>query len=667
MIDEKTLKQLYKKLRGKRGFVGFSRVEQPVLAEGVETGETGIRVYVRKKLPVNLLREQDIIPSEFKGKRVDVVEVGDVKALKVDKTKEFRPVEIGVSVGHINITACSLGFYPIYKDGVVLVGGNAHCYTPDASLSPEQIREKRIVQPGRYHDKNSGIVGEYFWHERVVPVDEGCPIGKAVVSVLNFLAKLVGSGTRLTLERDNVNHIDFAVYVPTVEHINKIADDSIDESAPMVGFLFAGSDQVGVICKARYIVEKGFTFNVPVAEVHNGDRVKGCSFWCMPPDTLVMGNPTPTTIANVTSVLEAGGEFSKVLTHFSRDYEGDLCDLTVKGYRVSLTPEHPVLTARPSNKYHKQQAKALLKWKPAGEVTTDDYVAIPKIKTRNHTKEYHLVRTKFSQKRVPPVLEVNEDLAWIIGLYIAEGSCSPQGLIRWTLGEHETHLIQKLKQKLASVFGLRIKEYKGTGTRYIDIYCSDLIEMFKQCGKNAHEKVIPSFILRGPKEVWRSCIQGIQDGDGCELKAWNKISTTSKKLMFQLMILCASLGYGFTTTSFFNGGFGRSIMMHQISIRTTKKRDSGFEDENFLYLPIKKATTRFYKGKVYNVETPGNTYCVPFVVHNCNYETTVTDESASIQVNYGNFTALFNDVILIRNENNTIKGGWSGSGWRKVT
>jgi len=280
MIDEKTLKQLYKKLRGKRGFVGFSRVEQPVLAKGVETGETGIRVYVRKKLPENLLREQDIIPSEFKGKKVDVVEVGDVMALDVDKTKEFRPVEIGVSVGHINITACSLGFYPIYKDGVVLVGGNAHCYTPDASLSPEQIREKRIVQPGRYHDKNSGIVGEYFWHERVVPVDEGCPIGKAVASVLNFLAKLVGSGTRLTLERDNVNHIDFAVYVPTVEHINKIADDSIDESAPMVGFLFAGSDQVGVICKARYIVEKGFTFNVPVVEVHNGDKVKGTSFWC---------------------------------------------------------------------------------------------------------------------------------------------------------------------------------------------------------------------------------------------------------------------------------------------------------------------------------------------------------------------------------------------------
>ena len=287
MIDEKTLKQLYRKLRGKRGFVGFSRVVQPVLAEGVETGESGIRVYVRKKLPENLLREQDIIPSEFKGKRVDVVEVGDVIALNVDKTKEFRPVEIGVSVGHINITACSLGFYPIYKDGVVLVGGNAHCYTPDASLSPEQIREKRIVQPGRYHDKNSGIVGEYFWHERVVPVDEGCPIGKAVVSVLNFLAKLVGSGTRLTLERDNVNHIDFATYVPTVEHINKIADDSIDESAPMVGFLFAGSDQVGVICKARYIVEKGFTFNVPIAEVHNGDRVKGCSFWCNYETTVV--------------------------------------------------------------------------------------------------------------------------------------------------------------------------------------------------------------------------------------------------------------------------------------------------------------------------------------------------------------------------------------------
>ena len=272
--------KMYRKLRGKRGFVGLSKVEQPVLAEGAETGETGIRVYVRRKLPVSLLRKQDVIPSEFEGKRIDVVEIGDVTALAVDKTERFRPVPIGVSVGHVSITACSLGIYPIYKDGMVLVGGNAHCYTPDPSLSPEQVKERRIVQPGRYHDGSSGIVGEYFWHEKIVPVDEGCPIGKAVVNILNFLAKLVGSGTRLSLERENMNYIDFAVYVPTVTHTDEVADGSIDVSAPMVGFLFAGSSEVGVICKAKYVVDRGFTFNVPVAEMHSGDKVKGCSFWC---------------------------------------------------------------------------------------------------------------------------------------------------------------------------------------------------------------------------------------------------------------------------------------------------------------------------------------------------------------------------------------------------
>ena len=279
--------KLYRKLRGKRGFVGLSKVEQPVLVEGVETGETGIRVYVRRKLPVSMLRKRDVIPSEFKGKRIDVVEIGDITALAVDKTKEFRPVPIGVSVGHISITACSLGFYPIYRDGVVLVGGNAHCYTPDPSLSPEQVKEKQIVQPGRYHDEHSGVVGEYYWHERIVPVDEGCPVGKAVSTVLNFLAKLVGSGTRFVIERDNDNYVDFAVYAPSVEHTPVIADGSIDESAPMVGFLFAGSDKVGVICKAKYVVDRGFTFNVPVAEVHSGDKVKGCSFWCNYKTTVV--------------------------------------------------------------------------------------------------------------------------------------------------------------------------------------------------------------------------------------------------------------------------------------------------------------------------------------------------------------------------------------------
>ncbi|MEM2260838.1 MAG: hypothetical protein QXK24_00155 [Ignisphaera sp.] len=49
----------------------------------------------------------------------------------------------------------------------------------------------------------------------------------------------------------------------------------------------------------------------------------------------------------------------------------------------------------------------------------------------------------------------------------------------------------------------------------------------------------------------------------------------------------------------------------------------------------------------------------------CNYTTKVIDSSGNVMVGYGNFNAWFEDVILVSHDG-TIKGGWSGSGWRKV-
>ena len=49
----------------------------------------------------------------------------------------------------------------------------------------------------------------------------------------------------------------------------------------------------------------------------------------------------------------------------------------------------------------------------------------------------------------------------------------------------------------------------------------------------------------------------------------------------------------------------------------------------------------------------------------CNYTTSVIDESAEVLVGYGDFQARFTDQYIVQN-NGSIKGGWSGSGWFKV-
>ncbi len=276
------IKTLHKQLKEKRGYIGHSNTLLPVIEKGKETDQRGIRVYVKKKLPIDYVSKKDLIPRYYNETRLDVVEIGEVNALKVDKTARTRPVSIGLSIGNWLISAGSLGIFPVYKEDKILVSSNAHVLTPDASLSPKQIKEKRILQPGAYHGKQNpdNVVGEYYWHKQIIPMDIGCPIGNFVIKVLNFLAKLLGSSSRLSLSRDNVNHIDFAVYKPLVKHVRKIADGSFDEDLPFIGLLFAGSEQVGVICKAEYMVKEGYSFAVPIKKVKEKDEVIGCSLWC---------------------------------------------------------------------------------------------------------------------------------------------------------------------------------------------------------------------------------------------------------------------------------------------------------------------------------------------------------------------------------------------------
>ena len=158
------IKTLHKQLKEKRGYLGHSNTLLPVVERGKETEQRGIRVYVKRKLPVDYISKKDLIPRYYNEIRLDVVEIGEVSALKVDKTARTRPVTIGVSIGHWLISAGSLGIFPVYKEDKILVGSNAHVLTPNSSLSPEQIKEKRILQPGPYHGKQNpdNIVGEYY-------------------------------------------------------------------------------------------------------------------------------------------------------------------------------------------------------------------------------------------------------------------------------------------------------------------------------------------------------------------------------------------------------------------------------------------------------------------------------------------------------------------------
>lgn len=252
--------------------VGWSSSLKPRIRKGkIVREELCIRIYVSKKVGEKELAEKDVLPRKVEDIAVDVVEIGEVKALngEIDKTGFFRPFLFGVSIGNRAISAGTAGWMFKDKKGNIYAGSNAHVLADDPFNPPEKIREKRIVQPGNYDLTRRGLdpddpkylVGYYFWHKQIFGMlrESNCPVAKFIAGTYNLFAGLLGCKTRLTpvVEDEKYNYVDFAVFEPTVDYILGFPDFN-SEKHVFYGLLFAGSDSVTVVCKASKIAELGY-------------------------------------------------------------------------------------------------------------------------------------------------------------------------------------------------------------------------------------------------------------------------------------------------------------------------------------------------------------------------------------------------------------------------
>jgi hypothetical protein len=298
MVDVKALILKYR-IMDKKNVIGYSNTLVPKIVNGKQDkGNLVVRIYVSKKEPMAMLNLNDLIPCSVveltTAIQTDIVEIGavtappkfnvNIKDEKPDKTKTIRPVRLGLSVGHWEITAGSIGM--IYKDknGKILIGSNAHVLTNDPSKSPEQITEKRICQCGPYHDsanKEANVAGTYVWHKQIYPTGTSpCPVGNNSAKILNIIPKIFGRRGRFHYTNVEENKIDFAVYEPLVEHIPEVLDGCMKQEDKFIGHLFGGSETIGVICKVGNILTEGYEPVIPyTTEINIGDKVKGCSFW----------------------------------------------------------------------------------------------------------------------------------------------------------------------------------------------------------------------------------------------------------------------------------------------------------------------------------------------------------------------------------------------------
>lgn len=189
-------------------------------SQGVVTDELAVTVNVTKKVPTAQLAEDEKVPRALDGVCTDVVETGRFLAgqavVKPQTTKDrWRgQIPLGVSLGHVEVTAGTLGCL-VRRGNQIFILSNNHVLANVNNAQPGDP----IIQPGRYDGGTpADKVAELA---EFIPLDFGgdsadCNIATGIEKALNWLAETLGSKHRMLAYRTapGENLVDAALARP---------------------------------------------------------------------------------------------------------------------------------------------------------------------------------------------------------------------------------------------------------------------------------------------------------------------------------------------------------------------------------------------------------------------------------------------------------------------
>lgn len=181
---------------------------------GQKTSTLSIMCSVSKKVAASQLSSTDLVPATLDGMPTDVIETGVIRALQ-STTEKHRPAPGGVSIGHRDITAGTLGCL-VKKDGRSVILSNNHVL---ANSNAAEIGDP-ILQPGphdggRYPEDHIADL-EQFVPINIIGIPSDCPTATGIASFLNSIARLFGSSVQLQAidQQTTENLVDAAIARP---------------------------------------------------------------------------------------------------------------------------------------------------------------------------------------------------------------------------------------------------------------------------------------------------------------------------------------------------------------------------------------------------------------------------------------------------------------------
>lgn len=197
-------------------------------------------------------------------------------------------------------------------------------------------------------------------------------------------------------------------------------------------------------------------------------------------------------------------------------------------------------------------------WYKLSELCEGDYVSIQygmniwgnddtiDFKSNDYLTQYNnkMFIRKFQKDKCLNIEKITPDLAYFLGLYIAEGNAYKHG-VTITCGDDITDILNKLEFK-----------YYCKDNMHYRISNTSLSKLLQHIGfditKHAKDKEIPLKLMSMSKDNICSMLSGIFDGDGYSRsdRGTIGISLSSKKLINQIKFLLLNIG---CLTSYFEG------------------------------------------------------------------------------------------------------------------
>ncbi len=187
--------------------VGFGRGLRTI--GGVLQSDPVTVVLVQEKLSVMMLGRDNLLPPD-----VDVLEVGVIRALSIHRQR-VRPAPGGVSIGHFNITAGTLGTR-VFDGPIRLILSNNHVL----AMSNDASKGDAIYQPGPI---DGGTAADLIAQlERFVPINfgdggGGSGLADALASIGNVILGIFGISCQLIADCSDggvINLVDAALALP---------------------------------------------------------------------------------------------------------------------------------------------------------------------------------------------------------------------------------------------------------------------------------------------------------------------------------------------------------------------------------------------------------------------------------------------------------------------